>query len=291
MSGTRGRYAGPGSAANDAVAARLAAERRRRVLKIVVVVNVVALIAAIAGCLFMMGSQGLRADIAKMRDEVGESLTMMTLGGASEAVARHIPAIITATAHWDRKFAAKSEAFRGMDAEIDHVRAMQSLGAKAERWRREMEGVSPMQRSELWQKSLKAQVEAEQKKWPNRTHQKDAAEWLQSLWAEFWGGLRQGFVWPRDIYDRVAQLVAGGRAVDSLGFGDRFHFILFPYYSLSAFTMLRLAGIAFATTGLGYLLCWLGLKTRFGWLSYVGLVYFFYLINVAVFIVWLGVTK
>ena len=55
--------------------------------------------------------------------------------------------------------------------------------------------------------------------------------------------------------------------------------------------MLRLAGIALVTSGLGYLLCWLGMKSRFGWLSYLGLIYFLYLVNVAIFIVWLEVTR
>ena len=55
--------------------------------------------------------------------------------------------------------------------------------------------------------------------------------------------------------------------------------------------MLRLGGIALVTSGVGYLLCWIGLKWRFGWLSYVGLLYFLYLMNVAVFIAWLEVTR
>lgn len=287
MTEAQDRFAGTG---NDAVAARLAAPRRRRVWQIVIGAHAVAFIAAIAGCLFMMKSQGVQADVARMRDEVGETLTMMSLGGAGEAVAKHLPRLIDTTARWDRAFAAKREGFRGMDVEINQVQAMHTLGAMAKRWRKDLEGVSPMQRNEFWRKNLKAQVEAEQKKWPNRTHEKGVSEWMLDTWKEFWFGMKHGTTWPVGIYERTVELVKGGRAIDRLGVGDRFRYILFPY-RLSAFTMLRLAGIACATSGLGYLLCGLGLRSRLGGLSYVGLVYFLYLMMVALFIVWLEVTK
>ena len=290
MSGLIDRFSRTGGAGGETAEARMAASRRRRIWQIVIGANVLALVAAIAGCLFMMKSQGLQRDIAQMRDEVGEALTMMTLGGASEAVARYIPGLVDTTARWDRRFAAKRENFRGMDVEINQVQSMRRLAAMADRWRRDLEGVSPMQRNEIWQRSLKAQVENEQKKWPNRTHEKGTGEWLSDIWREFGFGMKQGLLWPYDVYAGGATLVRGGGAVDRLGVGDRLRYILFPY-RLSAFTMLRLAGIALVTTGLGYLLCWLGLKSRLAWLSYVGLVYFLYLFNIAVFIVWLEVTK
>lgn len=286
MTETHDRFAGTD---NEMVAARLVAARRRRVWHIVVVAHVVAIVAAITGCLFMIRSHGVQADVAKMRDEVGETLTMMSLGGASEAVSRHLPSLIGTTARWDRKFKEKREAFRKLDVEIDQVQAMHRLGASAERWRKDLEGISPMQRNELWQKSIKVQVEGEQKKWPNITHKKGAAEWLVDLWKEFWFGMRHGLVWPCGIYARIAELVRGGPAIDRLGIGARLYYILFPY-RLSNFTMLRIAGIALATSGIGYLLCWIGLKSRFGGLSYVGLIYFLYLLMIAVFIVWLEVT-
>ena len=289
MSGMRDRFTGMGGTGNDAVVARLSAAKRRRIWQIVIVANAVAIIASLAGCFFMLRTQGVQADVAKMRDEVGETLTMMSLGGASEAVARYLPSLIDMTARWDRKFATRREGFRGLDAEINHVQAMHRLGLAAERWRRDLEGISPMQRNELWQKSLKAQVEGEQKKWPNRTHKKGASEWLADLGKEFWFGIQHGLVWPCGIYARTAELVKGGRALDSLGVGDCLHYILFPY-RLSGFTMLRLAGIALTTSGLGYLMCWLGMKSRFEWLSYTGLIYFLYLLNIALFIVWLEVT-
>ena len=229
MTGARDRFAEEGAARNDAVAARLAQGRRRRVLHIVVGAHIAALVAAIAGCLFMMRTQGIHSDVEAMRDEVGEILTMMSLGGASEAVSRHLPALIGVTARWDRKFAGRRERFRGMDAEINHVQAMHILGESAERWRRELEGVSPMQRNEVWQKSLKARVESEQKKWPNRTHQKGVSEWMLDLWKEFWFGLKHGFTWPTGIYNRTVEVVKGGSAIDRLGVGDRLRYILFPY--------------------------------------------------------------
>lgn len=289
MSGFRDSFARSGGNGNDAVAASLAAAKRRRILQVVIGANVVALVAVIVGCFFMMGSQGLRDDVAKMRDEVGETLTMMSLGGASEAVARYIPSLIDTTAKWNRRFAAKRERFRGMDTEIDQVQAMHSLGLAAERWLQELEGVSPMQRNEHWQKSIKAQVEGEQKKWPNITHQKGAAEWLQDFGKEFWSGVRHGLTWPCGIYDRTAELMRGGTAVDKLEIDDCFRYVLFPY-RLSSFSMLRLAGIALTASLLGYLMCWIGMKTRLGWLSYGGLVYFLYLFMLAIFIVWLEVT-
>ena len=290
MKWTRNRIAGGGGTSNDVIAAQLAAAKGRRIWRIVLVSNAVAILAAIAGCLFMMGSSGVKADVARMRDEVGERLTMMSLGGANEAVAKHLPRLIDTTTRWDRKFAARRGDFRGMDAEINHVQTMHRLGEMAERWHKELEGLPPTMRNEFWQKSVKAQVEAEQKKWPNRTHKKGADEWLVDLWKEFWFGLKHGALWPIGLYERTSELVRGGRGIDNLEIGDRLRYILFPY-QLSGFTLLRLFGIAFVTSGLGYLLCWLGLKSRFGWLSYVGLFYFLYLLNIALFIVWLEVTK
>lgn len=290
MKWTRNRVAGSDERTNDAIVAQLVAAKSHRIWRIVLISNAVAILAAIAGCLFMMKSSGVKADVAQMRDEVGETLTMMTIGGASEAVSKHIPRLIDTTVRWDRKFAEKRESFRGLDAEINKVQEMHRLGAASERWRRELEGVSPMQRGELWQKNLKAQVEAEQKKWPNRTHKKGVSEWLGDMGKEVWYGVKHGALWPIGIYERTAELVKGGRGIDSLTVGDRLRYILFPY-RLSTFTMLRLLGIVLVTSVFGYLLCWLGLKSRFGWLSYAGLFYFLYLLNIALFIVWLEVTK
>ena len=274
---------------NDVAATDLARAKRRRVWRIVIIANAVALVAAIAGCFFMMRTQGIHSDIAKMRDEVGETLTMMSLGGASEAVSRYIPVLIGTTSRWDRRFAAKREDFRGLDLEINQVQAMHRLGETAERWRSELEGISPTLRNEKWQKSLKGQVEAEQKKWPNRTHEKGMSEWAVEVWKEFWFGIEHGFAWPVGIYKRTVEIAKGGKSIDRLDVGDRLHYILFPY-RLSAFTMLRLAGIALTTTAIGYLFCWLGLRTKLGWLSYAGLFYFFYLLQIAFFIVWMEVT-
>lgn len=290
MKWTRNRIGEPVERANDAVVAQIVAAKSRRIWRIVLVSNAVAILAAIAGCLFMMKSSGVKADVAQMRDEVGETLTMMTIRGASEAVSKYIPRLIDTTARWDRKFAEKREGFRGMDAEINNVQEMHRLGVTAERWLKDLEGISPMQRNEFWQKSLKAQVESEQKKWPNRTHKKGASEWLGDMGKEFWYGVKHGTLWPVGFYERTAVLVKGGGGIDKLEVGDRLRYILFPY-RLSTFTMLRLLGIVLVTSAFGYLLCWIGLKSRFGWVSYLGLLYFFYLLNIALFIVWLEVTK
>ena len=279
---------GRGATVNDAVAAQLAAAKRRRIWSLVIVANALALVATIVGCLLMVKSQGVRAEVEEMRNEIGEYLTMMSLGGANEAVARHLPRLIGATAKWDRRFAERRESFRGLDLAIDQVQAMHRLGGNAERWRQDLEAVSPTQRGEVWQKSIKAQVAAEQKKWPNRTHEKNASEWFGDFGKELWYGLKLGFTWPVGIYNHMAEILKGGRAIDRLGVGDCLRYVLFPY-RISSFTMLRLFGIVLSTTAIGYLCCWLGLKSRFGFLSYVGLVYFLYLLNIALFILYLEV--
>jgi len=287
---THNRLAQVGVSSNELIANRLVAAKRRRIWQFVIVANGLALVATIVGCLFMMRQQGIQADVTEMRNEIGETLTMMSVGSANEAVAKHIPRLIDTTARWDRRFAAKREGFRGMDAEINHVQAMHRLGIAAERWRKDLEGISPMQRNEFWQKGMKQQIEAEQKKWPNRTHEKGADEWLADIGKEFWFGIKHGVLWPIGIYERTAELAKGGPGLDRLEIGDRLRYILFPY-RLSGFTMLRLSGIALVTSALGYLLCWGGLKSRLGWLSYAGLLYFLYLLNIALFIVYLEVTK
>lgn len=286
MAGVRDRF---GGTSNDAVAARIEAAKRRRIWKIVICAGVLALIAAIAGCLFMMRTQGVQSDVARMRDEIGETLTMMSLCDANEAVARHIPKLIDASGRWERRFAGRREDFRGLDVEINHVQAMLCLGRMVGRWRGEIENVSPMQRNEFWRKNLKAQVEAEQKKWPNRTHRKGASEWLTDLGKEFWFGVKYGCAWPVGVCRRTAELAKRASSIDGLGVGDCFRYILFPY-RLSAFSMLRFSGIVLTLSVLGYLMCWVGLKSRFSWLSYGGLLYFVYLIVIALYIIWLEVS-
>ena len=280
MSGARERGAGTGAA--DA--------RRRRVWKAVVAASALSLVAAIAGCLFMLGTRGVQADVARMRDEVGETLTMMSLGGADEAAARHLPRLVDAAARWRRAFAAQRARFRGLDAEIDQAQALERLGEAAARWRRELEGAAPARRDALWRRSLKPQIADEQKRWPNRLRRKGAAGWAREAWAEFLFGAKHGSTWPVGLCERTAELARGGCAVDRLGVGDRLRYVFFPY-RLSAFTMLRLAGIACATTAIGYLLCWIGMRARFGALSYAGLLSFLYLVLVSLFIILLEVTK
>ena len=287
MSRMPGSNAGGGASAPTAFPG--APAKRHRVWKVIIGANVFALIAAIAGCLFMTRSHGLQADVAAMRDEVGETMTMMSRDSVGEAFTRHIPRLIATVSKWDGKFAERLESFRGLDAEIDYVQDMYRLGRAAERWRSELEGTAPEQRNELWRASIKAKVEEEQRKWPNIVHRKRAFEWMLDLAKEFWFGMEISFTWPVDIYGSAAEGFGGDSGTDKLDLGDKFHYILFPY-RLSEFTMFRLGGIAFATSALGYLMCWLGLKTRFGWLSYLGLLYFLYLVNIALFIVWLEVT-
>lgn len=274
---------------NDDIAGKIIRKRHRLIWHIVLAISVAAIIGTIAGCLLMMRSEGVQSEVSKMRDQVGEILTMMSLGGASEAVARYLPSLIDVTGYWDGKFAAKRENFRGLDNEINHVQAMNHLRRSAEIWHKELENVSPMQRHELWQKSLKAAIEAEQKKWPNRTHEKSIFESIAELWVQFYSGIKQGALWPVGIYMRISEIVRGGPAIDRFGFGDCLRYILFPY-RLHGFTMLRLCGILVVTTFIGYMLCWLGMKSRFGWLSHVGLLYFLYLLNIAFFIVYLEVS-
>jgi len=287
---TRERTAAVGGTSNDLIAANLAAVRRRRIWRIVIAASVLSFVAAIAGCLFMMRTRGVQVEVERMRNEVGELLTAMVNGGVGESFARHIPRLVDVTAQWDRKFAERSESFRGLSVEIDQVQEMHRLGVKAEGWRKELEVIAPTQRGELWQKSIKPKIVAEQKKWPNRTHEKGASEWMQDFGKEFWYGVKHGFSWPVGLYQRMAELIRGGGAISQLDAGDCLRYLLFPY-RLSGFTVLRLAGIVLTTTGLGYALCWLGLKTRLGWLSYAGLINFLYLLNIALFILYLEVTK
>lgn len=287
MTGLHDRLSRAGGNNATAESQRVVA-KRRRILLIVIVASAIALVGAIGGCLFMMRTRGVQVEVAQMRDEVGETLTMMSLGGPNEAVAKYLPSLISTIARWNHKFQGERESFRKLDKEITQVQEMDSLGMKAERWRMELEGVSTAQRNEYWQKCIKEQIDAEQKGWPNLTHKKGTAEWVQDVWKEFWYGMRFGLFWPCSVYDSMAQLVKGGPGVQDLDFGGRLRLILFPY-TLSHFTMLRLAGIVFAISGIGYLMCWIGLKTRLGWMSYVGLIYFLYLLIVAAFIICLEV--
>lgn len=290
MKWTREKVAVTGKGNGDVVAAQLVAAKRRRFWRLVIGAHVVALVSAIVGCFMMMKTQDLKTEIAEMRDEIGETLTVMSLEGGDAALARHLPKLVDQAARWEHEFSKKRENFRGMDAEINHVQALHRLGVEAKGWRRELEGVSSSRRGECWRTSLKARVEAEQKKWPNRRPDTDKSGWVRNVGKEFWFGVKHGLLWPLGIYERTSELVRGGRGISSLGIGDRLRYVLFPY-RLSGFTLLRLGGIMVITSAVGYLLCWLGLRSKFSGLSYVGLLYFLYLFNIALFILYLETTK
>ena len=275
---------------NDAIVSQLVRRRRRCIWWTAATVSVIALIAAIVGCLFKMRTQGVQSEVAEMRDEIGLTLTMMSLGDANEAIAKHIPKLIDTISKWNNKFAKRREGFRGLDREIDQVQEMVSLKAKSELWRKELESVSPTARSELWKRSVKAQIEVEQKKWPNRMQKKSRMEWCSDYLKEFYYGVKYALTWPVGIVGRTVEIMKGGGAIERLDVLDRLRYIFFPY-NASSFAMLRLGGIVLTLTGLGYLMCWIGLKSRFGWFSYAGLLYFFYLLIIAIFIICLEVTK
>ncbi len=290
MKWTREKVAAAGTGNGDVVAAQLTRAKRRRFWHFFIAAHIIALISSIVGCLLMMRTEDLKVEITEMRNEIGETVTMMSLGDGGEALARHIPRLLDQVAHWERRFAKKRERFRGMDEEINRVQALHRLGIDAQSWRKELESVSPRQRGEYWRTRLKARVEAEQKKWPNRMRERVASDWLKDLGKEFYFGVKHGLLWPYGIYERTAELVRGGRGIESLGLGVRLRYVLFPY-RLSGFTWLRLIGIMAITSAVGYLLCWLGLHSRFSGLSYVGLLYFLYLLNIALFILYLETTK
>ena len=55
---------------NDDVVSQLVQRRRRRIWWTAATVSVIALIAAIVGCLFNMRTQGVQSEVAEMRDEI-----------------------------------------------------------------------------------------------------------------------------------------------------------------------------------------------------------------------------
>lgn len=83
-------------------------------------------------------------------------------------------------------------------------------------------------------------------------------------------GFLVGAGWPFRVVDRgIATVRYGVIAVDSIFFSP----VRYSYY----FTM-NLIGVAVGSVTMGYGFCWLGMRWHRAWLSYIGLLYFFYLV-------------
>ena len=272
---------------NRQVADQLAHKRVRLFWRSAIAVSTFALLVSVVGCLFMMRSQGVREEVAEMRQDVGASLTQMQSRDPGEVFARCIPALEERLLHWKERFANTSR-FRGMDEEINSVQAMYRLEASVQRWHAELEGVSAMQRHDTWTRLVHPQVEAEAKNWPNVIREKRSWEWGVDFGKEFGYGISHGMTWPYGVWTRLVEVVKmnGNKGAELF---DYIRYVIFPY-KLSVFTFIRLAGIIGSVLGLGFLFCWLGTKFNYlSALSYLGLLYFVYLLVAALFIVWLEV--
>lgn len=273
---------------NRQVAAQLAHKRVRRFWRTAIAVAVFALLASVVGCLFMMRSQGVREEVAEMRLEVGSSLTLMLSRDPGEVFARLIPELEQRIVNWKKRFADTSR-FRGMDEEINSVQAMFRLETSVERWRADLEGVSATQRYDTWTRLIQPQIEAEAKNWPNVIKEKRSWEWGVDFGKEFGYGLWHGVTWPYGMWTRLVE-VTKMKSNKNAELFDYIRYVIFPY-KLSVFTFIRLAGIIGSVLGLGFLFCWLGTKINcLSPLSYLGLVYFVYLLVAALFILWLEVS-
>jgi len=104
---------------------------------------------------------------------------------------------------------------------------------------------------------------------------------------EFLFGVKFAALWPVGIYQRAGELKAAEGEVD---FVEGVKYLVFPHLP-SRFSLFRMAGVVLTVMLIGWLLCWLGLKTGSGILVGAGVINFVYLVNVSFIMIYLEVTK
>lgn len=92
-------------------------------------------------------------------------------------------------------------------------------------------------------------------------------------------GLLEGVCWPFRMGKRAWECLRPGAF--AIPFGRRFRYIVFPW-TLAALSFPWLLGLGFMAAAVGYFLCWLGMKADSLFLSFLGLLYFLFIVVVVV---------
>lgn len=92
-------------------------------------------------------------------------------------------------------------------------------------------------------------------------------------------GLLEGVCWPFKTGKRAWECWKLG--APPVPFGKKLRYVVFPW-TLAAMSFPWLLGLGFMASAVGYFLCWLGMKADSLFLSFLGLLYFLFIVVVVV---------
>lgn len=156
------------------------------------------------------------------------------------------------------------------NAEIERIERMRDglkrLEASIPEWRRRVspDSVAPLE--EIWMET-RVDILRESARWKQLARGKPPKS---NAWRMLHQGITIGGTWPV-----LAVRGATTRQPANLGLLRR---MFFPYFGRTNFHPLHLLGFGLASIGLGYCWCWLGMRFNKSLLSYLGLIYFLYVI-------------
>lgn len=146
---------------------------------------------------------------------------------------------------------------------------LERLHGKAAEWEERMRGVPDMVRGELWVEVVVGLFD-ERTRWPlggviTRTVDRPR---VRHRVREVGDGVVFGAFWPVFATYRAAR-------PSPFGFVRK---MFYPYGPAVVFHLPYLLAFALAGIGVGYGLCGIGVRFRWGWASYLGLLYFLYVV-------------
>ena len=92
-------------------------------------------------------------------------------------------------------------------------------------------------------------------------------------------GILEGVCWPFRAGKRAWECYRPG--APAVSFGKKMRYIVFPW-TLFALSFPWLIGLGFMAAAVGYFLCWLGMKADSLFLSFLGLLYFLFIVVIVV---------
>jgi BMFP domain-containing protein YqiC len=143
------------------------------------------------------------------------------------------------------------------------------LKGRVQEWEARLRETPKTRREEVWIKTM-VEVLGERNRWPIAgVVRAPTSLWKRHLWSDLEEGVGIGVLWPvRAVVHAVGKRPAG--------YG-RVRYMLFPY-GRTALRSLHVVGFGLISIGLGYGLCWIGMRLNNAQLSYMGLIYFIYVI-------------
>lgn len=262
------------------------ARSRRRFWIVVLVASIAGVAVLSAGCLLLLGRPSIEEGLADMENDIGRDMLELSIASASRGLDM-IPKIRAKAEKWTGDLGRLGD-FRRRDQDIDRVQKLRPLIQKADRWETALSSVPPGNRAEAWQR-LKFEIAAEAQSWPVVAVPESPRHFFN--WRFVLEGAKLGALWPAGFARRGYRVANEGlRGVGGLDSLSALRYVFHPYGKWS-FEMTHLLGFGLAAIGMGYLLCWTGMRVNFAGLSYLGVAYFLYVVFFATMFLSLGLLQ